>query len=137
MGKTRILIVTAITLLIAACSTPATKQPSVATTPAPKALDLSGEWLLTTHSRVGTDQADMRVIQTGNTLTGTLTSARGSVPCTGSVDGNTVVFGFTLRGPGNDFKIDYSGIVEGDTMHGKTVFGGLGEGTFTAKRKGL
>ena len=129
-------LIAALALFVAACSTAPTTQPPTPIPSAPRIPDLSGEWILTTRSRVGTEQADMRVTQTGSALTGKLTSARGSVDYSGSINGDAVVFGFTLSGPGNNLKIDYSGTVEGDTMHGKTVIGNFGEGTFSAKRKG-
>ena len=40
-------------------------------------------------------------------------------------------FGFSF----DNLKVDYSGTVEGDTMTGKMLFGPIGEGTFTAKKK--
>lgn len=136
MGKRRILILAAITVLIAACSTAPTTQLPRATPPARSTPNLNGTWVLTTHSRMGAEEASMTVKQAGGALAGKLTNARGSFDYSGSVQGNAVGFSFTLSGPGNNLKIDYSGTVEGDTMQGKTVFGSFGEGTFSAKRTG-
>lgn len=101
----------------------------------PKGQDLSGEWVLTTQSQVGAQDAQMTVRQTGKTLAGTIKDRAGSVDYTGSVKGTAVEFDFTLKVQGTELKVDYSGTVEGDTMKGKAVFGQFGEGTFTARRK--
>jgi L-seryl-tRNA(Ser) seleniumtransferase len=126
LRRTTIAIVAA---LAAACaSTPSQ-------TKAPKGHDLSGEWVLTTESQMGAQDAQMTVRQTGNALAGTISSRAGSVDYTGSVNGAAIAFDFTINVQGTDLKLDYSGTVQGDTMQGKAVFGQFGEGTFMAKRK--
>ncbi|MET0534402.1 MAG: hypothetical protein ABW171_09275 [Steroidobacter sp.] len=120
-----------IALLVTACvSTPSQPKASKA-----KGADLSGEWVLTTESQVGTEDARMTVRQTGNALAGTITGRAGAVDYTGSVNGVAIEFDFVINMRGTDLKLDYTGTVEGDTMQGKAVFGQFGEGTFTAKRK--
>jgi hypothetical protein len=125
----RMATVTIAAMLMAACaSTPS--QPKQ-----PKGADLSGEWVLTTESQMGAQDALMTVRQTGKALAGTISGRGGNVDYTGSVSGGAVAFDFTINVNGTDLKLDYSGTVEGDTMKGKAVFGQFGEGTFTAKRK--
>lgn len=125
----RLATVTVVATLVAACvSTPSQPQPS-------KGSDLSGEWVLTTESQMGAQDALMTVRQTGNALAGTIDGKAGSVDYTGSVKGAEVAFDFVINVQGTDLKLDYSGTVEGDTMKGRAVFGQFGEGTFTAKRK--
>lgn len=121
--------VTIAAALLAACaSAPAQPKPS-------KRLDLSGEWVLTTQSQVGTQDALMTVRQTGKALAGKISGQMGTVDLAGSATGDSVAFNFTLTVQGRDLQLDYNGTVEGDTMQGKAVFGQIGEGTFTAKRK--
>jgi hypothetical protein len=126
MNKLRGLILACAALLIAACA---------ATPSQPKGPDLSGEWVLTTESQMGAQEAQMTVRQTGTALAGTIDGQAGSVDYTGSLQGSAVAFDFTINVQGADLKLDYIGIVEGDTMKGKAVFGQFGEGTFTATRK--
>jgi hypothetical protein len=126
MSKVRTLVLASIALLVAACSTTPAK---------PKGPDLSGNWVLTTESQMGAQDSDMVVKQSGNVITGTLTSQMGSVDYTGTVEGGNVAFSFMFNAQGTDLKLDYTGVVEGDTMKGKAVFGSFGEGAFTAKRK--
>lgn len=125
----RLATITVVATLAAACAS----MPSQSRQP--KGSDLSGEWVLTTQSQMGAQDAQMTVRQTGNTLAGTIKDRAGSVDYTGSVKGAAVAFDLTLNVQGTAMKVDYSGTVEGDTMKGKAVFGQFGEGTFTAKRK--
>jgi hypothetical protein len=115
----------AICVLTACASTPRHQSSS----------DLSGRWQLTTTSKVGSQDVDLVVHQSGQALTGTVMSPTGAVPYSGRVDGSEVTFQFTLRAAGRDLKISYSGQVNGDTMQGSTSFDAFGEGTFVAHRK--
>jgi hypothetical protein len=125
----RLATVTLMATLAAACaSTPS--QPKQ-----PKGSDLSGEWVLTTESQMGAQDALMMVRQTGKSLAGTISGRAGTVDYTGSVNGAAIEFDFTIDVHGTGLKLDYIGVVEGDTMKGKAVFGQFGEGTFTARRK--
>ena len=129
MQTIRAWVLTSVALLLGACTSTPPSQPQ------PKAADLSGEWVLTTESQMGTQDAQMTVRQTGSALAGTISSEAGSVDYTGSVAGAAVAFDFTINVQGTDLKLDYTGTVEGDTMKGKAVFGQFGEGSFIAKRK--
>lgn len=132
MNKTRALMIAAVAAVLSACAgTPG--QPS-ASSPG-KAGNLTGNWVLTTESRMGAQDAQMIVRQSGSTLAGTITDRNGSVDYTGKVNGAAVAFDYTITVQGTDLKFDYSGTVEGDTIKGKAVFGQFGEGTFTARRQ--
>lgn len=122
-------MIAAVAIVLGACSaTPS--QP-----PAPKGADLTGNWVLTTESQMGAQDAQMTVRQSGSALAGTITGQNGAVDYRGSVSGAAVAFDFTINIQGTDLKLDYTGTVEGDTMKGKAVFGQFGEGTFTARRQ--
>ena len=97
--------------------------------------DLSGRWQLTTTSKVGSQDVEMVVHQSGHTISGTVVSPMGEVPYSGRVDGSSVTFEFTLRAAGRAVKINYFGQVDGDTMRGSTSFDAFGQGTFVAHRK--
>jgi hypothetical protein len=104
-------------------------------TPQSEQRDLSGRWLLTTTSKVGSQDVDLLVRQSGHVLEGTVVSSIGEMPCTGRIDGKDVTFQFTLRAAGRDLRINYVGQVDGDTMTGKTSFDAFGQGSFAAHRK--
>jgi hypothetical protein len=112
-------------LLLSACST----------APSSEHRDLSGRWVLTTTSKVGSQDVDLIVRQNGQELTGTVESSMGRVPYTGHVEGNAVTFSFTLHAAGRDLKINYIGQIEDDTMTGTTNFDAFGQGKFVAHRK--
>jgi hypothetical protein len=127
-GAIRGATLAAVALLVTACaSTPTPSQP--------KGPDLSGDWVLTTESQMGAQDAQMTIRQTGNALVGTITGESGPVDYVGSVAGAAVTFDFSIPVQGTELKLNYVGAVEGDTMKGKAVFGQFGEGTFTARRK--
>lgn len=133
MNKVRVLTLASLAVLLAACSfTPS--EPEVAAPP--KALDLSGNWVLTVESQFGAERFDMTLQQTGNQIAGTLSGKPGSAPYTGTIDGAAVTFNFTIGARGMQLKIDQAGTVEGDSlMKGKSRIGEFAEGTFTAKKK--
>lgn len=129
--RRKVLRLAAITV-VATLATACTSMPSL---PKSKGRDLSGEWVLTTESQMGAQDALMTVRQTGSALAGTIDDKGGRVNYTGSLNGAAVAFDFTINVHGTDLKLDYAGTIEGDTIKGKAVFGQFGEGTFTAKRK--
>jgi len=128
MNKTRAWMIAAAAIVSGACSTTPSQPP-------PNGADLTGNWVLTTQSQMGAQDAEMIVRQSGSALAGTITGQNGSVDYRGSVTGAAVAFDFTISVQGTDLKLDYTGMVEGDTMKGKAVFGQFGEGTFTARRQ--
>jgi len=127
MSKVKSLMLVGMAMVLAACAS---------TPPAPKGPDLTGNWVLTTESPMGSQDTDMVVKQTGTALAGTISSQMGTVEYKGTLTGGKdVAFGFAFEAQGMSLQIDYKGVVEGDTMKGTAKFGDFGEGAFTAKRK--
>jgi hypothetical protein len=127
MNKMKSVMLVGMAVLLSACAT---------TPPAPKGPDLTGNWVLTTESPMGSQDTDMVVKQTGDQIAGTIASQMGTVEYKGTITGGKdVAFGFAFDAQGMSLQIDYKGVVEGDTMKGTAKFGDFGEGNFTAKRK--
>jgi hypothetical protein len=127
MKKIKGLMYVGMAVLLAACAS---------TPPQPKGPDLTGNWVLTTESPMGSQDSDMVVKQVGEQLSGTISSQMGTVDYKGTLTGGKdVAFGFPIEAQGMSLQIDYKGVVEGDTMKGTAKFGEFGEGNFTAKRK--
>lgn len=87
---------------------------------------VAGTWDLSSPGRDGSVRTQTLTLQQdGNKLTGTVKGARGGdAPVTGSVTGNNIAFTVTRSTPNGDFKIDYTGTVDGDSMKGTfTVMG--------------
>src|SRR5271168_3310002 len=69
------------------------------------------------QGRDGAKQGTLQLQQDGSKLTGTLDGDRGSVPVTGSVDGNDISFSTQSQGR-RTFTLVYSGTVDGDKISG-------------------
>jgi hypothetical protein len=101
-----------------------------------KPADVAGTWNLTVDIGGTTGTPSVTFKQDGETLTGTYSSqVFGEQKVTGTIKGNAITFEFTASLEGNAVKVTYSGTVDKATMKGKVSLGGLGEGTFTAKKQ--
>jgi hypothetical protein len=135
MNMLRTFVIACTVSLVAACSTTPSKPAAPAAPPAASAMNLSGNWILTVESQMGSQDMKMTVKQTGTNLAGTMESPMGSVDYTGTLTGKDVKMGFNFNAQGTDLHIDYIGTTDGTTMSGKAIFGTFGEGTFKAKRQ--
>jgi hypothetical protein len=98
--------------------------------------DISGTWIFEVVTDAGTGTPTVTLKQDGEKLTGHYSSQTlGEADLTGTVKGADITFSFTVDAQGNALKETYTGTVDKDTMKGKLVIEGLGEGTFTAKRQ--
>lgn len=127
MRKIKALMLVGMAVVLAACAS---------APPQPKGPNLSGNWVLTTESPMGSQDSDMVVKQEGEQLSGTIATQMGTFDYKGTLTGGKdVAFGFPVEAQGMSLQIDYKGVIEGDTMKGTAKFGEFGEGNFTAKRK--
>ena len=60
--------------------------------------NLAGKWKMSWQGRNGQRQGTLQLQQDGSQLTGTLAGERGSVPVTGSVNGNNISFSVKMQG---------------------------------------
>jgi len=101
-------------------------------------VDVTGSWALEVQTEAGgTTTPSVTLKQDGEKLTGHYSSATlGEADVTGSVKGTDVTFAFTASVQGTSVPVTYTGTVETNTsMKGKISLGGLGDGTFTGKKK--
>jgi hypothetical protein len=105
---------------------------------ASRAADISGTWLFSVDMG-GTQGTPTFVFkQQGETVTGTVSNARGQQKISGTVKGDKAVFGFEVTRDGQPFKATYRGIIESPTkMTGTVDFSGAltGSGTWAAAKK--
>ena len=93
---------------------------------------VTGTWNMTVETSAGTGTPVFVLKQNNDTLiTGTYKGQFGEAPVKGSIKVNKI----NLKFSASDMDISYSGIVDGNTMKGKVVFGTMAEGTFTGIRK--
>jgi hypothetical protein len=101
-----------------------------------KPADVAGAWQLEIDLGGNAATPGLTLKQDGEKLTGVYSSQLlGEQQVTGNIKGNDITFGFQASFDGNAVKVTYTGTVDKDTMKGKVVFGDLGEGTFTGKKK--
>lgn len=114
----------------------ASAAPVAAAAAQDKPADVSGAWQLQIDLGGNAGTPSMTLKQDGEKLTGVYSSqVVGEQQLTGTIKGNDISFGFQASFDGNAVKVTYTGTVDKDTMKGKVVFGDLGEGTFTGKKK--
>jgi hypothetical protein len=123
----RIAAVGAIVMLVAALS--------AARGAAQAKVDVTGKWAFSVETSAGAGQPTFTFKQDGEKLTGHYTGTFGEADLTGTVKGADITFGFTVDAQGTALKETYTGTVDKDTMKGKLVIEGFGEGTFTAKKQ--
>ena len=99
-------------------------------------VDVTGNWTLTVQSDAGTSMPTATFKQEGEKLTGHYSSMLvGESELTGSVKGQAIEFTVLGEVQGTQIQLKFEGTLDGkDSMKGKLVIAGLGEGTFTAKR---
>jgi hypothetical protein len=98
-------------------------------------VDVTGKWAFNVETSAGAGAPTFTFKQYGEKLTGHYTGTFGEADLTGTVKGADITFSFTVDAQGNSLKETYTGTVDKDTMKGKLVIEGLGEGTFTAKKQ--
>jgi hypothetical protein len=100
------------------------------------AQDVVGAWNMTYTTRDGVKMSSTLTLKSeGGTLSGTISSARGSVALDEvSVKGEDVAFAVIRVGFGDRIRIEYTGKVKGDTMTLKMKVGAREPIDVTAKR---
>jgi hypothetical protein len=98
-------------------------------------IDVTGKWAFNVETSAGAGAPTMSFKQDGEKLTGHYTGTFGEADLTGTVKGGDIAFSFSVDAQGTKINETYTGTIDKDTMKGKIVIEGLGEGTFTAKRQ--
>ena len=95
---------------------------------------IDGKWSVVMQSPMGARDATAEFTSAGSTLSGTFGGAAGSVPLSGSVDGDMVKWSATVNGPMGEMELKFDGAVDGDALAGTVAFGAFGSGPFTGTR---
>jgi hypothetical protein len=99
-------------------------------------VDVTGTWAFNVETGAGSGNPTMTFKQEGEKLTGHYSGQLGEADLTGTVKGQDITFKFDVDAQGTALAVTYTGTVDGkDSMKGKVDLGGLGEGTFTAKKQ--
>ena len=105
--------------------------------PPEKKIDLTGKWTFSVTTDAGTGTPAVTLKQVADTLTGHYSSqVFGEIDFKGTVKDGKLNFSFSADVQGTALKVTYSGTVESnDALKGNVDLGGMGTGTFTAKRQ--
>ena len=103
----------------------------------PKANSVSGKWIVETDYFGTTIYYRMELKQDGEKLTGHYSSMLvGEADLTGTVKGQAIEFTVRADVQGTPLEFKFIGTIENkDSMKGKLDTGGLGDATFSGKRK--
>jgi hypothetical protein len=96
----------------------------------------TGDWELTITSPQGSRTAPISLRQEGEKITGMFKSQAGELPVEGTINGKDLKLTFTINFQGQPLPITMSGTLDGESIAGKTDFGGFAEGDFSARRAG-
>jgi hypothetical protein len=97
--------------------------------------NVSGNWKLTFETQNGTANPTLALKQDGEELSGTDKGRFGESPLEGAVKGKDIKFTVKVNAQGQEFRLEYAGTVEADTMKGKVKFGDMGEADFSGKKE--
>lgn len=98
------------------------------------AVDVSGSWEVEVQTDQGSGSPSFTFKQDGEKLTGNYKGTFGEAPVNGTIKGDKIEFSIKVSGQ-IEGTVVYSGTTDGKTMKGKVSLAGLGEGTFTGKKK--
>ncbi|MCU0249898.1 MAG: hypothetical protein MUE61_06800 [Vicinamibacterales bacterium] len=100
-------------------------------------IDVTGTWAFEVQTEAGTGTPQVTFKQDGEKLTGVYSSqVLGQLELAGSVKGQTIQFTLAANVQGNALEVVFSGTVDDSaSMKGTVTFTGVGEGSFTGKRK--
>jgi hypothetical protein len=99
-------------------------------------VDVTGKWTFAVETAAGSGTPTMTFKQDGEKLTGHYSGQLGEAELTGTVKGRDISFAFSGDVQGTKVDAAYTGTIDGtDAMKGKVTLAGLGEGTWTAKRR--
>ena len=99
------------------------------------AVDVAGEWEMTSEGRQGPRTQTITIEQDGEKITVTMEGRMGEMTGEGTLKGNEIEWSFVRETPRGEFTLAYRGTVEGDTMSGTVAMGDFGEREWTAKKK--
>lgn len=102
----------------------------------PSKVDLTGKWTFNVQTDAGSGTPTVTFKQDGEKLTGHYSGQLGDVDIAGSAKGSDFSFSFSSDLQGTKLDVTYKGTIENkDSLKGTMTMGGLGQGSFTAKRQ--
>ncbi len=97
-------------------------------------IDISGDWAVEVVTEQGSGNPTLSFKQDGSKLSGKYEGMLGAAPLAGTISGDQIEFSFKVSGQ-VEGTVTYKGSTDGRSMQGKVSLAGLGEGTFSGKKK--
>ena len=97
--------------------------------------DVTGTWIMAVETGAGSGSPTFVLVQKGEDLTGNYKGQLGEAQVTGTVKGDDVTIEYKVDAQGQTLSVKYTGKVDGNSMSGKVVLGGFGEGTFKGTKQ--
>jgi hypothetical protein len=109
---------------------------AAATLAAAQTVNMAGDWEVVLKTPKGDVPGKATLKQDGEKLSGVVKGKLGvrSMPIEGTIQGRALKLFLTLRDSNSDIPVTLTGEVEGDVAKGRADFGGITEGSWTAKR---
>ena len=98
-------------------------------------IDITGVWDTIVESPQGSVSVTTTFKQNGDKVTGTQISQMGEAALEGTITGADLKYGMTIDMGGQSMTISFAGKVEGDSISGVFDFGGMGGGSWSAKKR--
>ena len=99
--------------------------------------DVTGTWYCTVELPAGSGSPTLVLKQEGEKITGTYSGTLGETTVQGTVSGDKVEISFDTEAGGQKFKVTYNATLKNNDkeMEGRVIYGDLGEGAFSARKK--
>jgi hypothetical protein len=113
-----------------------TPTPTAKPSPSP-APTLAGKWTMSLEIPMGTATPALEFVLQGEKVTGTYEGRYGKWPLTGVLKNRVLEFSVTMNAEGTETTLSFRGEVAEDfktILKGVADLGGMGEGSWTAKR---
>jgi hypothetical protein len=95
---------------------------------------IDGTWNLTIETPIGTQESTLQAQSSAGALTGTQSGPDGSQPIQdGAINGAEASWSVNITSP-MAMTLEFSGVVDGDTLSGSVKLGMFGEARFTGLR---
>lgn len=99
--------------------------------------DITGTWVMTVATPQGKNDANVTFTQSGEKVTGEVTTPLGKANFSGTLIKNQLAISYSISLQGQPLEFKVSGTVDKDneTMAGTLEFGGIGQTPWSARRK--
>jgi hypothetical protein len=97
-------------------------------------MSADGTWNTTMNTPMGAQNGTLTLATEGGSLTGKLAGAQGEIQIAdGKVDGNNLSWKASITSP-MPMTLEFSAVVDGDSMNGSVKLGAFGTASFTGTR---